>query len=538
VTNRSGQQLGNYTLTRLLGQGGFAEVYLGEHVYLKVPAAIKVLHTQLSDQDDIESFLREAQFVARLAHPNIVRVLDFGIVDQVPFLVMDYAQNGTLRQRYPRGTRLPLTAVVSYVKQVASALQYAHDERLIHRDIKPENMLLGRRDEVLLSDFGIALVAQSSKYQNEEDVVGGTAAYMSPEQIQGKSRPASDQYALAIVVYEWLTGERPFRGSFTEICSQHLFAPVPSIREKLPDIPAHVEQVITTALAKDAKQRFGSVQAFANALEQASQEYKPPVSASQAETRYPVASPQPPSIVPLASQQTPQAPLAQQPPSVMPAVQQQQTPTSSPSPPLLPTALVETEEQPPLRSAAEPEKRPGRWSLGKSQFIAILVGFVLYSVTEYLFSVTASNGDSANQSLLLCLLSILIAIIFIVGTKFGPWVGFIVPFAGSLAPERLLIHNSITSTLPYSLLVASSGFVAGLAFVATRGNYRSGKSIGLAILTSILGVAVACIGDSIVESGANITLIIESGIIALVLLPFALLLANRFGKPADQQAKQ
>lgn len=536
MTNRSGQQLGNYTLTRLLGQGGFAEVYLGEHVYLKVPAAIKVLHTQLSDQDDSESFLREAQFVARLAHPNIVRVLDFGIVDQVPFLVMDYAPNGTLRQRYPRGTRLSLTAVVSYVKQVASALQYAHDERLIHRDIKPENMLLGRRDEVLLSDFGIALVAQSSKYQNEEDVVGGTAAYMSPEQIQGKSRPASDQYALAIVVYEWLTGERPFRGSFTEICSQHLFAPVPSLREKLPDIPAHVEQVITTALAKDAKQRFGSVQAFANALEQASQEYKPPALASQAETRYSIASP--PSIVPVAPPQTPQAPVAQQPQSVVPAAQQQQTPPSSATPPLLPTALVETEEQPPLRPATEPEKLPGRWSLGKSQFIAILVGFVLYAFADYSFSVTASNGDSANQTLLLCLLSILIAIIFIVGTKFGPWVGFIVPFLGSLLPERLLIHNSITSTLPFSLTVGFSGFVVGLSFVATRGDYRGGKSIGFAILTSILGIAVACIGDSIVESGAGITLILKGGPIALALLLVVLLLANRFGRPVDQQAKQ
>ena len=537
MTNRSGQQLGNYTLTRLLGQGGFAEVYLGEHVYLKVPAAIKVLHTQLSDQDDIESFLREAQFVARLSHPNIVRVLDFGIVDQVPFLVMDYAQNGTLRQRYPRGTRLPLAAVVSYVKQVASALQYAHDERLIHRDIKPENMLLGRRDEVLLSDFGIALVAQSSKYQNEEDVVGGTAAYMSPEQIQGKSRPASDQYALAIVVYEWLTGERPFRGSFTEICSQHLFAPVPSLREKLPDIPAHVEQVITTALAKDAKQRFGSVQAFANALEQASQEYKPPVLTTLEETRYPAASPQPSSIAPVASPQTPQTPVTQQPQSVVPAAQQQQqTPPSSPTPPIQPSALVETEGQPPLRSAIEPEKRAGGWSFGWKQFIAILVGVSLYAVLDTIYVDMLINNP--NETLLMGMVGILLLITAFVGTKFGPWVGLLVPFVGSVFPELFLFHNSLTPTLQFSLISGLGGFVAGLAFVSTRGNYRSGKAIGLAILTTVLGIAVACIGDFIIESGASLTLILVSGLISLVLLPVALLLANRFGKPVEQQAKQ
>ncbi len=528
MTNRIGQQLGNYTLTQLLGQGGFAEVYLGEHVYLKVPAAIKVLHTQLSDQDDTESFLREAQFVARLAHPNIVRVLDFGIVEQVPFLVMDYAQNGTLRQRYPRGTRLPLTSVVSYIKQVASALQYAHDERLIHRDIKPENMLLGRRDEVLLSDFGIALVAQSSRYQNEEDVIGGTAAYMSPEQIQGKSRPASDQYSLAIVVYEWLTGERPFRGSFTEICSQHLFAPVPSLREKLLDIPAHVEQVITTALAKDAKQRFGSVQAFANALEQASQGYKPPVSASQAETRYPVASPQPPTIAPMVEQQTPQEPLAQQPPLVVPAAQQQQTPPSSPTPPIQPSALVETEEQPPLRPATEPKKRPGGWSLGWKQLIAMLIGVSLYAVLDSIYVDMLINNP--NETLLMGMLGILLLITAFVGTKFGPWVGLIVPFVGAVVPELFLFHNPLTPTLQFSLLGALGGFIAGLAFVRTRGSYHSWKAIGLANLASLLGIGVVCIGDFIVESGASFTLILVSGLIALVLLPLALLLANRFEK--------
>src|SRR5947209_3126968 len=135
---RLGQQLGNYQLIRLLGEGGFSEVYLGEHIHLNTHAAIKVLHTRLVS-NDIENFRNEARTLAHLAHPHIVRVLEFGVEGAVPFLVMDYAPNGSLRHRHLKGVPLPLSTVVSYVKQVASALQYAHNHKLIHRDIKPEN---------------------------------------------------------------------------------------------------------------------------------------------------------------------------------------------------------------------------------------------------------------------------------------------------------------------------------------------------------------------------------------------------------------
>jgi len=173
--------------------------------------------------------------------------------------------------------------IVSYVQQIAEALHYAHDEKLIHRDIKPENMLIGRRNEVLLSDFGIALPAQTSRYQSTQDVIGTLVAYMAPEQIQGKPRPASDQYALGIVVYEWLSGDRPFHGSFTELCAQHMFASLPLLREKIATISPEVEQVVQTALAKDPHQRLASVQAFATALEQAClpMQHLPIVSPSQ-----------------------------------------------------------------------------------------------------------------------------------------------------------------------------------------------------------------------------------------------------------------
>lgn len=228
MEDRAGQQFGNYRLLHLLGQGGFAEVYLGEHVYLGIHAAIKVLHTRLS-KDDLEGFRDEARIIARLVHPNIVRVLEFGVEASIPFLVMDYAPKGTLRQRHPKGSRLSIDTILPYIKQVAAGLQYAHNEKLIHRDIKPENMLVGRNREILLSDFGIALVAQSSRSQSTQDMAG-TVPYMAPEQLQGKPRLASDQYALAVVVYEWLSGERPFHGSFTEIASQHMFVPPPLLR--------------------------------------------------------------------------------------------------------------------------------------------------------------------------------------------------------------------------------------------------------------------------------------------------------------------
>ena len=275
---RVGQQLGHYRLVRRVGEGGFAEVYLGEHIHLDRQAAIKVLHTQLT-QGDIEKFREEARTIARLEHPNIVPVLDFGVDNRTPYLVLSYAVNGSVRQRFPKGSRVPLATIISYVKQVAAALQYAHDAKLIHRDVKPENMLLGKQHEVLLSDFGIAVMAQSSRYQNPQDMAG-TMTYMAPEQIQGKARPASDQYSLGIVVYEWLTGQRPFHGSLTELIGQHISTPPPSILQMMPSLSPVVETVVMKALAKDPKDRYARIADFALAFEQACKDARSQTSAA------------------------------------------------------------------------------------------------------------------------------------------------------------------------------------------------------------------------------------------------------------------
>lgn len=282
MTDWIGQQLGNYRLLRLLGQGGFADVYLGEHQYLNTKAAIKVLQARLTSEDSA-NFQNEARTIASLVHPNIVRVLEFGLQGTTPYLVMDYAPNGTLRQRLPKGVPLPPGHILPYVKQMASALKYAHERKLVHRDVKPENMLLGQNNEALLSDFGIATASQSSRHDATGQVVG-TASYMAPEQILGKPVTASDQYALAVVVYEWLSGDRPFLGTFTEVASQHMFAPPPPLRQRVPSLPPSFEEIIMIALAKDPQQRFDTIQAFAHAFEQACQTDMPTYLASASST--------------------------------------------------------------------------------------------------------------------------------------------------------------------------------------------------------------------------------------------------------------
>jgi WD40 repeat protein len=181
--------------------------------------------------------------------------------------------------------------------QIASALQHAHDEKLIHRDIKPENMLLGINDEVLLADFGIAVVAHSSRTQSMQGVAG-TVAYMAPEQLRGMPVKASDQYALAAVIYEWLSGKSLFQGSFAEVASQHILASPPSLSEQVPIISLTVESAVQKALAKDPSHRFASVQEFAYAFAHGIYNEEPYSILSSSNTE-PLLSPQEANVLPL-----------------------------------------------------------------------------------------------------------------------------------------------------------------------------------------------------------------------------------------------
>jgi serine/threonine protein kinase len=269
MADYAGQQLGPYRLERLLGEGSFAQVYLATHEHLHTQVAIKLLRSVLLSEAS-EQFRREAQTIAHLVHPHIVRVFDFGFHDGLPYLVMDYLPGGSLRQRYPRGTRLPLATAIGYVRQAASALQYAHQARIVHRDVKPENMLLDRDGSLRLADFGIATIAESTRSSaSPAQALAGTITYMAPEQIQARPRPASDQYALAVVLYEWLCGRPPFEGTFVEVAVKHSTMAVPPLRTFLPELPPVIEQIILRALAKDWRARFPTVLEFAIALEQA-----------------------------------------------------------------------------------------------------------------------------------------------------------------------------------------------------------------------------------------------------------------------------
>ena len=281
----SGQQIGSYRLTQLLGRGGFASVYLGQHIRIATKqAAIKLLH--IFDVDT-KKFQQEAETIAALDHPNIIHLIDYDFHDQMPFLVMDYAPDGSLRARHPEGTQVPLPAVVEYVQEIARALEYAHGKNFIHRDIKPDNILIGGQGEQRLGDFGIAMLSQTGRTSlTPSSGVGGTAYYMAPEQSRGKPEKASDQYALGIMAYEWLSGKPPFtEGNAINVQYQHAFEPVPSLCEQLPTLLPAVEQVIMRALAKNPKDRFANVQDFAIALAQAS---SPPHISSSSEPSLPV----------------------------------------------------------------------------------------------------------------------------------------------------------------------------------------------------------------------------------------------------------
>ncbi len=371
MDDRVGQRLGNYRVMRLIGQGGFGDVYLGEHIHLNTQAAIKVLQTRLVG-NNLEQFRVEAQTIARLIHPHIVRILDFGVEEDMPFLVMDYAPNGTLRQRHPKGTPLSPASVVHYVRQAASALQYAHDRKLIHRDIKPENMLLGGNGDVLLSDFGLVLIAQSTGSQTTKEMAG-TIPYMAPEQINGRPRPASDQYALGIVIYEWLSGERPFNGAFVEIATQHLMTPPAPLYGRVPGVSKAMEEVVFTALAKDPQRRFANMQAFATAYEQANERTQPhlpgpPLAATPLDQ-----SPQSTYVVTQMGQPAPLTPApgqSSQPTYMVTPPRQPVLPGESMTPPRQqlqsgevitssnqtswPTKLVTRPDQSPMRSAGPP----------------------------------------------------------------------------------------------------------------------------------------------------------------------------------------
>ncbi len=272
LVDLTGHQLDWYRLKKRLGEGTFGTVYLADDLRRKREVAIKVVDPATTTQDQ---FYREVNELVRLRHPHIIPVIGFGVANSIPYIVIEYAPGGSLHTQHPWGTQLPLVTVVSYVTQIAAALQHAHDDQLLHRDVKPDNVLIGATGDVLLGDFGIATLSKTGLVDINQPLPsyrpGGTPYYMAPEQCQGKPEKASDQYALAIMAYQWLVGKPPFyQGQAINIQYQHVYMSVPSLRASVPTLDERVEAVIMKALAKDPNARFVSVEQFALALKEAS----------------------------------------------------------------------------------------------------------------------------------------------------------------------------------------------------------------------------------------------------------------------------
>src|SRR6266700_2751738 len=276
----TGSHIGRFRLLRLLGRGGMGEVYLAEDEQLRRQVAIKVIQAEYPDPDATRLFLREARAIAMFNHPHILPLFDFGEATihgmTLTYMVMPFCQEDTLAawMQQRRHTALLSPQDVGFiVQQAASALQYAHNHQVVHQDVKPSNFLIrgsedaSGRPDLMLADFGVANSASATATMSQS--VRGTPAYMAPEQWEGTSVAATDQYALAIMAYDLLTGRPPFQGGLGQVMYQHLHV-IPQPPGKLnPHFPADVDTVLLHALAKKPEERFASISAFARAFQQA-----------------------------------------------------------------------------------------------------------------------------------------------------------------------------------------------------------------------------------------------------------------------------
>jgi serine/threonine-protein kinase len=271
VAVRVGERIADrYELEQLVGEGGMSSVYRAHDAVLERRVAIKVLHEHYSsDPEYVERFRREARAIARLAHPNVVTVIDRGEWDGRQFIVFEHVAGENLKSVVERVGPLPIRRALVLGIQIARALAYAHELEIVHRDVKPHNVLLDPAGTAKVTDFGIARTLDVEEALTQTGTVLGTGQYLSPEQANGgRGDERSDQYSLGVVMFELLTGEVPYSGgSLMAIAMRHVNDPVPSVRERRPEVPPRLDSVVACAMAKSPEDRFPSMQAMVAALE-------------------------------------------------------------------------------------------------------------------------------------------------------------------------------------------------------------------------------------------------------------------------------
>ncbi|HXE71449.1 MAG TPA: serine/threonine-protein kinase, partial [Candidatus Nitrosotenuis sp.] len=267
--------LGRYRLVERLGSGGMASVYRGlpeDTLDANQAVAVKVMQKDLAQEEEFRRrFHREIKVVKGLHHPNIVSLIDWGEQDGLLYLVMELVRGQPLTSRIPE-TGLPLGQAMQYLRPLFAALLYAHSQNVIHRDLKPDNVMVDEQGRVKVMDFGLAKSHDVSRITRTGSAMG-TPAYMPPEQFTGGSPDQrSDQYSLGVVIYEMLTGRRPFEEEDTMVMLfKHMSEPPPPLRSLRPDLPEAVEPVVLRMLNKDPEERYPDLAAALQALEEASQ---------------------------------------------------------------------------------------------------------------------------------------------------------------------------------------------------------------------------------------------------------------------------
>ena len=310
-----GVTLGRYNVLEQLGEGGMAIVYKAFDTKLERLVAIKIIRREAFAPEALEQVRKrfdiEAKSLARLSHPNIVKVHDYGEYDGAPYLVMEYIEGGMLKNR--TGVVIQWTEAIKFLLPIASALAYAHARNIVHRDIKPGNILLTADDQPMLTDFGIAKILEAGEGVTLTGTgVGiGTPEYMAPEQGMGQPiDPRADIYALGVVLYELVTGRRPFHADTPmAVMLKHFSEPLPSPRRFVPSLPVEVEQVIIKALAKDPQDRYRNMEEMIADLEHvlsiAPALMKPRTSIDEDETLKTIPQEQPPVKPPVTRHKSP-----------------------------------------------------------------------------------------------------------------------------------------------------------------------------------------------------------------------------------------